>query len=240
MKTQVIYEDEDILVVHKPAGIATQTAHVGQQDVVSELKNYLAKSKGTQPYLGIVHRLDQPVEGLLVFAKNKQAAAALSAQLSGGSENETKHLNKHYYGILCGKTEQKEQELVDHLYKDPSGRAVVSELGADQKDRQAKRAVLRYRVLQEREVMGISLSLADIRIETGRFHQIRAQMAHAGMCLLGDLKYGNAESLMASKQLGVRNVALCAYELEFLHPIKKEKLKFRIMPLEKVFSNFQL
>ena len=95
MKTQVIYEDEDILVVHKPAGIATQTARVGQQDVVSELKNYLAKSKGTQPYLGIVHRLDQPVEGLLVFAKSKQSAAALAAQLSGAAGDESTSLNKH-------------------------------------------------------------------------------------------------------------------------------------------------
>lgn len=240
MKTQIVYEDEDILVVHKPAGIAAQTAHVGQQDVVSELKNYLAKSKGPQPYLGIVHRLDQPVEGLLVFAKSRQAAAALTAQLSGGAGDEPKTLNKHYYGIFCGKADKKEQELVDYLYKDSSGRAVVSESGAEQKDQQAKRAVLRYRVLQEAKVLGIPLSLADIQIETGRFHQIRAQMAHAGVCLLGDLKYGNAESLTVSKQLGVRNVALCACELEFLHPIKKEKLSFRIQPWEKVFSNFQL
>lgn len=240
MKTQVIYEDEDILVVHKPAGIATQTAQVGQQDVVSELKNYLAKSKGTQPYLGIVHRLDQPVEGLLVFAKSKQSAAALAAQLSGAAGDETKTLNKRYYGIFCGKTDKKEQELVDYLYKDFSGRAVVAKPGAEQKEKQAKRAVLRYRVLQEVEVMGIPLSLADIRIDTGRFHQIRAQMANGGMCLLGDLKYGNAESLTVSKQLGVLNVALCACELEFLHPIKKEKLSFRIIPQEKVFSNFQL
>lgn len=240
MKTQVIYEDEDILVVHKPAGIATQTARVGQQDVVSELKNYLAKSKGTQPYLGIVHRLDQPVEGLLVFAKSKQSAAALAAQLSGAAGDESTSLNKHYYGIFCGKTDKKEQELVDHLYKDPSGRAVVSDSERALKGQQAKRAVLRYRVLQEAEVNGILLSLADIQIETGRFHQIRAQMAHGGMCLLGDLKYGNADSLAFSKQLGVRYVALCAYEIEFLHPIKKEKMSFRIMPCEKVFSNFQL
>ena len=94
MKTQIVYEDNDIVVINKPAGLATQTARVGQPDVVSELKNYLRS-----PYLGIIHRLDQPVEGLLVFAKNKRAAAALSTQL----QSTEGVLNKQYYAVFCGK-----------------------------------------------------------------------------------------------------------------------------------------
>ena len=98
MRTKIIYEDNDIIIVHKPAGMATQTSRIGQQDVVSELKNYLARNDGSAvvagsptsgqaPYLGIVHRLDQPVEGLLVFAKSKEAAAKLTKQLSKGTLN---------------------------------------------------------------------------------------------------------------------------------------------------------
>ena len=80
MELQVIYEDDSVLVVYKPAGIATQTGRVGQKDMESILRNYLA-AKGESPYIGVVHRLDQPVEGVMVFAKNPQAAAALSAQV---------------------------------------------------------------------------------------------------------------------------------------------------------------
>ena len=86
MRTEIIYEDKSIMVVRKPAGLAAQTAKVGQQDVVSELKNYLR-----QPYLGIIHRLDQPVEGLLVFAKTRDAAAELTAQLQRQGEGGTLH-----------------------------------------------------------------------------------------------------------------------------------------------------
>ena len=114
MRTEILYEDEDVLVIHKPAGLPTQTAKVGQPDAVSELKNYLAKKSGSkgQPYLGIIHRLDQPVEGLLVFAKNKNAAAALTSQLQKKSEG----LNKQYQAIVCGKLPAEEGTLVDYLY----------------------------------------------------------------------------------------------------------------------------
>ena len=120
MRTEILYEDKSIMVVRKPAGLAVQSAGIGQPDVVSELKSYLAKlpdagrpgpGKG-EPYLGIVHRLDQPVEGLLVFAKDKKAAAALSKQLTEGA------LNKHYYAVLCGYPDCPEGDLVDYLRKE--------------------------------------------------------------------------------------------------------------------------
>ena len=227
MKSKIVYEDDQVLVVHKPAGLATQTSKISEPDVVSELKNYLTqnsdkKAQGNKDiYIGVVHRLDQPVEGLLVFAKNKQSAASLSKQLQGGT------LNKNYYAYVCGKTDKNQGELVDYLYKDSFGRAVI----ADEKDAKkidAKKAVLRYRIVKEVGLAvyekienlldGDRVYLTDIQIETGRFHQIRSQMSHANLPLLGDRKYGTKESMKIAEKLGIRTVALFAYSLEFVHP----------------------
>ncbi len=228
MKTEIIFEDRDIIVVRKPAGLATQTARVGQQDVVSELKNCLR-----QPYLGIIHRLDQPVEGLLVFAKNKSAAAGLTAQLQRQGEDGTLH--KRYYAVLCGRPDENEGRLVDYLYKNQDNRAVVAECegaaGA------AKKAVLSYRVLQTVDSPA-ELSLAEVVLETGRFHQIRAQMAHHGYPLLGDVRYGDERVRGLSLSLAVGDVALCAYYLKFVHPVSKREMCFRVKPQGKVFSFF--
>lgn len=140
MKTKIIFEDKDLLVIQKPAGLATQTARVDQPDVVSELKNYL----GGSAYLGIVHRLDQPVEGLLVFGKTKSAAASLTAQLQRQDMGGT--MNKRYYCVICGKAAAVEGQLVDYLYKDADGKAVVLSVEDAAKDSRAKRAVLQYRI----------------------------------------------------------------------------------------------
>ncbi|MDE5589818.1 MAG: RluA family pseudouridine synthase [Acetatifactor sp.] len=242
MKTEIIYEDKDLLVIRKPAGLATQTARVGQADVVSELKNYIAASGTAEPpYLGIIHRLDQPVEGLLVFAKNKKAAAALTKQLGGQGEDCT--LNKRYYAVLCGKPSQKEGELVDYMYKDiqKMGKAVIVENYTEYSGKGCKKAVLQYRILQMvRTPSGEDISLADIKIGTGRFHQIRAQMAHAGMALLGDEKYADEAVKACSRRLGIRTVALCAGSLAFVHPVTGERLHFDTRPRSEAFSFFEL
>jgi len=238
MRTSIQYEDKDILVVYKPAGLATQTSKVGQADVVSELKNYL---KGG--YVGVVHRLDQPVEGVLVFGKNKSSAAALTNQLSKGI------LNKHYYAVICGQPTETEAELVDYLTKTSDNKAQVSQPGGE-----AKKAVLHYKILEsltteeysmtdipENRTSGNTiLSLADIHIETGRFHQLRAQMSHAGYPLLGDVKYGTELSGQLSKQLNVRNVALCACELTLEHPTTHKKMNFQIKPQGIIFNRFSI
>lgn len=243
MMTEILHEDGDILVVYKPAGLATQTAKVGQPDVVSELKNYLQRTQkplqgaggGNIPYLGVIHRLDQPVEGLLVFAKNKSAAASLSGQLQRCRTEG--NFCKNYYAVLCGIPEEKEGELTGWLYKTRDSRAVVMDMpGKGQEDGKAKRAILRYRILQVREEFG--LALADIRLETGRFHQIRAQAAHAGTPLLGDRKYGTEETGEKTRELGVSQVALCASSLEFRHPVLKKEMRFQIKPKNKAFTYF--
>lgn len=226
MRISILFEDKYIVVIYKPAGLATQTAKVGQPDVVSELKNHL---KGG--YVGVVHRLDQPVEGLLVFGKTKEATAALSAQLAKGI------LNKHYQAVICGQPQATEGTLVDYLIKTPDNRAQVVEVPAEQalseKKDAPKKAVLHYQILKN---IFENVFLADIHIETGRFHQIRVQMAHAGMPLLGDAKYGTEESCGISRELGVRNVALCACEIILKHPVSGEKLRFQIEPKGAIFG----
>lgn len=248
MQTQIVYEDEAVLVIRKPAGLATESAGIGQKDVVSELKNYVAKKNpGKMPYLGVVHRLDQPVEGLLVFAKTKKAAENLTAQLGKGM------LKKEYLAVVCGKVPENTGRLVDYLAKE-KGMAVVkdaadaqSEKDADAQakkdadvqaekaaDAQAKKAVLTYMKKAETG----SLTLLAVQIETGRFHQIRAQLSHAGFPILGDEKYGSEESKELSREKKIRFTALCAASLSFRHPVTGKVMAFTQAPQNPAFAEF--
>lgn len=227
---RILHEDNDIIVCHKPAGIATQTARVGQADMVSEIANYLtAKRDGGEksPYVGVVHRLDQPVEGILVFAKNKQAAADLSRQAAG------EEMKKEYLALVCGKDMRRSGELTDYLLKDGktnTSRVVPAEVKG------AKEAWLSYEVLWEKPPE----ALVKICLHTGRHHQIRVQMANAGMPLLGDHKYAGEEVIALSKELGIRETALCAYRLSFTHPKTGEHMQFEISPEGAAFRNISM
>ena len=225
MKATILHEDNHIIVVHKPAGIAVQSARIGQADLVSELKKHLAKNAGSNPYLGVIHRLDQPVEGVLVFAKNPKAAAELSMQVQGDD------FCKEYLAVVCGKLENTQGELVDYLEKQ-NGIAVVTT------PEKGKKSVLQYRVLKETVAQEQPISLLHITLKTGRFHQIRVQFSRAGYALLGDKKYGSAESFALSEKLQVRNVALCAWTLTFNHPQTKEKLEYTVNPANPAFDLF--
>lgn len=288
---RILYEDNHILVCHKPAGIATQTARIGQADMVSEMENYLMRNltaggsngeaqggrRGNvsgRPHIYVVHRLDQPVEGILVFAKQQAAAAALSAQAAG------EDMEKEYLALVCdlrdnetagglqgdGQPAKRIQTgcqmqsgiLTDYLLKDAKtnmSRVVPPEVKG------AKEARLSYEILpktgktKEDILEGLSeeakmvrknairqeaaadwkqvlsqVMLARIRLYTGRHHQIRVQMANAGMPLLGDRKYAPKEAAALSERLGIREIALCAYRLSFCHPKTKERLCFEITP----------
>lgn len=240
MQTQIVYEDEAVLVIRKPAGLATESAGIGQKDVVSELKNYVAKKKpGKMPYLGVVHRLDQPVEGLLVFAKTKKAAENLTVQLGKGT------LKKEYLAVVCGKVPENTGRLVDYLAKE-KGMAVVKDAADAQAkkdadvqaekaaDSQAKKAVLTYTKKAETE----ELTLLAVQIETGRFHQIRAQLSHAGFPILGDEKYGSEESKELSREKKIRFTALCAASLSFRHPVTGKTMAFTQAPQNPAFADF--
>jgi len=227
----ILYEDNDIIICKKPPGLAVQTAKIGQQDLASQLRNYLARKGAKSPYLGIVHRLDQPVEGLLVFGKTKGATAGLNRQLQDGK------LQKNYYGVIWGIPEHNSGELVDYLTKDgvTDKAPIMSERVKPASA--AKKAILRYQVV-DGVVTPFFASLLDISIETGRFHQIRIQLSHAGLPLLGDRKYANEDVLEASHAAKVENVALCAYQIKLTHPKTGKKLSFSITPEGKAFTWF--
>lgn len=222
---EILFEDNDIILCHKPAGVATQTKRLGQQDMESLLKNYRAK-KGEPPYIGVVHRLDQPVEGIMVFAKNQKAAASLSKQVQ-------QHLiGKYYYAISANVPMEKEGILEDYLLTDKKTNftQVVdiknSKWSGTDHQKEAKHAKLEYRVVELKE----NKTLFDIKLHTGRQHQIRVQMAHMGCPLVGDSKYGDGTTSKA--------LALCSYKLEFEHPTTKKMLKFKIQPIGKEFIEF--
>ena len=210
MELQILYEDNAIIVCKKPAGVATQTKRLGQADMESLLKNYRA-GKGEQPYIGVVHRLDQPVEGVMVFAKTKEAAAGLSRQIA------TKAADKYYYAVTDGVPEQKKGTLEDYLLRD--GRTNTSEV-VPKGTPDAKRAALSYEVLEQKN----GRAVLAIKLETGRHHQIRVQLAHAGFPIVGDKKYNFKEHMTSSGG----TLLLCSYKIGFSHPNSHKKLEFEI------------
>ena len=222
-KLNIIYEDEAIIVCEKEAGIATQTKKIGQKDMESMLRTYRMQ-KGEPSYIGVVHRLDQPVRGVMVFAKTKEAAADLSRQVS------EKTADKYYYAVVDGVPKKEMDTLVDYLLKD--GKTNLSKVvGKDTKD--AKRAELSYEVLEKNETQ----ALLKIKLLTGRHHQIRVQMAYAGYPLLGDRKYNPVENETNLSKNSFQQLCLCSYKLSFLHPSTKRKMEFELQnpfQLEKI------
>jgi len=219
----IIYEDEHVLVVYKPSGVAVQTKRMGQKDMESVIKNYLAKD-GRPPYLGIIHRLDQPVEGVLVFAKNQKAAAELSRQAASKDG-----MGKEYLAVVCLKENSDKPDIPDKgtlknwLLKD--GKTNTSRV-VNKGAKDAKEAILEYEILHKNTEQGIAL--VKVLLKTGRHHQIRVQMAHAGMPLYGDTKYNP----MPQNKM----VALCAHRLTFEHPKTKKKLTFSREPENPAFT----
>lgn len=215
MGLNILYEDEQILVVKKDAGIPVQAGRMRMMDLQGLIKNelYRRNPKAGEPYLGVIHRLDQPVEGVMVFAKTPFAAGNLSDQVMDG------RMKKHYLALLCGKPSEKSGTLVDYLLKD--GRTNTSAVvKSGVKD--AKRSELNYRVLEERE----ETALVEVELLTGRHHQIRVQMANADWPLYGDTKYNPA----FQETTEYVQTALCAYKLSFVHPKTKKVMEFCIEP----------
>lgn len=215
MGLNTLYEDDELLVIKKDAGTPVQAGKMRIMDLEGIIKRelYMRDPKGGEPYLGIVHRLDQPVEGVMVFAKNQKAAAALSKQVTDGT------MKKHYLALVCGKPSEKEGTLVDYIQKD--GRSNTSKV-VPKGTKDAKRSELNYKVLKENE----ETALLEIELLTGRHHQIRVQMANAGWPLYGDTKY----NLAFAETTGYVQTALCAYKLSFVHPKTRKRMEFTIEP----------
>lgn len=218
----IIYEDKEFIVYNKPAGMLVQSDKSFQVDLVSSLLTYLVQ-KGEKPNLSVINRLDRPVSGLVLLAKNKEAAAKVSKELAAG------RMDKEYFAVVQGEFSCKKGVFTDYLQKDAKTNTsrVVSE-----KSRDAKKAVLEYEVIAVAESDEQSkdiLSLVRIHLLTGRHHQIRVQFSSRGHALYGDTKYNTK----FKDKKGWFQIALCSYKLSFLGKT------FTIKPGGEGFAYFQ-
>ena len=208
----IIFEDNHLLVVNKPINIPTQPDRSGDPDMLSMLKTYL-KEKYHKPgnvFLGLVHRLDRPTSGLIVFAKTSKAAARLSDQMR------RKKIRKDYLAVIHGVAD-KNGLLEHHLAKDRDNNIVSV---VPEGHREAKRATLTYETLETSD----DLTLVKIHLLTGRSHQIRVQFAEEGHPVWGDHKYGVAD------RGNENDLALHAFRLQLTHPTQKKELTFHSYP----------
>lgn len=212
-KLNILYEDNHIIVLIKPHNILTQSDITGEIDMLNLVKNYIKEkyNKPGEAFVGIVHRLDRPTGGVMVFARTSKAAARLSKQI------QDRTFKKHYFAVVHGDVRQKEGLLENYLKKDPKTNLVKI---APRSEQGAKQAILYYKQLQYVD----NLSLLDVEIKTGRSHQIRVQLSNMKNPIYGDNKYGSNISEPTT------NLALWAYSLDFVHPTTKVAMKFRCLP----------
>lgn len=213
----VVYEDNHIIVVVKPQNVPTQEDESKDKDLLTMVKEYI-KVKENKPgnvYVGLVHRLDRPTGGIMVFAKTSKSASRLTQEMHTGD------FKKRYLAVVVGKPREKRAKLVNYLLKNARTNTVqvVPELTTN-----AKRAELDYVVLDDSE----KVSLVEVNLATGRSHQIRVQLKHIGCPIYGDVKYGG------DKLAKGHNLALWAYELKFVHPTTKENMTFKCYPPEDI------
>ena len=205
-KLIVLYEDNHIIVVVKPCNVLSQGDSTKDISIMDMVKDYI-KEKYHKPgnvYLGLVHRLDRPVGGIMVFARSSKAASRLTKAF-------TEHtITKKYLAIVHGKVDNS-GKFIDYLKKDDNGNAIVSKDG--------KEAILEYELLKYDK--DHDCSLVSICLKTGRHHQIRVQFASRGHYLLGDQRYG---------VLDHKQISLFSYYLSFHHPVSKELLSFQYYP----------
>ena len=212
-KLNVLFEDNQIIVVEKPVNIPSQGDKTGDIDMLTLVKDYIREkyNKPGEVYLGLVHRLDRPVGGVMVFARNSKSAGRLSEQVR------IKEFKKNYLVIVDGKMEEEKGTLEDYLLKNE--RLNISKV-VPEGTKNAKLAKLDYEVLKyDKE---INLSVLKVNLHTGRHHQIRVQFASKNHSIYGDQKYG-------TRGRG-KQICLWAYELTITHPVKKEKMTFKVLP----------
>lgn len=208
----ILYEDNHVIVVLKPQNVPTCPDESGDDSLLDCVKRYIktAYDKPGNAYVGLVHRLDRPTGGVMVFAKTSKAAARLSAQMSGGD------FEKRYLAVLCGVPSRKSARLENYLRKNSINNTVYV---CTQTEEGAKFAALDYNVVGEKA----GLSLAEIKLHTGRTHQIRVQTAAINCPVFGDMRYGGEKAVKGK-------LALWAYSLRFNHPVTHERLRFVAEP----------
>jgi len=218
---RIIFIDNHLIAVTKPAGLLTQPDRNTDESLIDQTRQWI-KEKYNKPnniFLGLVHRLDRNVSGVVLFARTSKAASRLSKQFREGTPK------KHYRAIVLGKLKEEHTTLVHYLRKEKSLRATVF----PRETPTAKRSELSYEVINALE----NKSLLEVSLSTGRFHQIRAQMAFIGHPIIGDVKYG------APEPLPNQEIALYAHKLVFSHPVSNEEITLTA-PEPKTWEQFEL
>ena len=219
-KLNIFYEDNHLIVVEKKPNILSQADSTNDVDMLTIVKQYI-KEKYNKPgnvYLGLVHRLDRPVGGLMVFARTSKAASRLSEQV----RNHT--FKKTYLAVIRGRLEKKEDTYIDYLIKLDNGNTIVTN------EKEGKLSELSYKVLDYNQTS--DNTLVEIKLKTGRHHQIRVQFSSRGYPLCGDQRYGINDHTQ---------IALYAYKIEFNHPITKEIMNFENLSIDNEYlSKFTL
>jgi 23S rRNA pseudouridine1911/1915/1917 synthase len=211
LENQIIYEDNHLLVYNKMAGEIVQEDKTGDVSILANLQKFI-KNRDQKPgnaFVGVVHRLDRPVSGLLIFAKSSKAQTRLNEML------QKKEIKKVYHAIVKNKPPNNEDELIHYLKRNQQkNKTVVSNAN----DKDSKWSKLSYKILANSD----RYYLLEIQLETGRHHQIRSQLSAIGCPIKGDLKYG------AERSNDDGSISLHAYQISFIHPVKKELLTFKM------------
>ena len=221
-RVPVLYEDNHLLVVVKPANLPTQADASGDDDLLNILKRYIGEKyqKPGNVYMGLVHRLDRPVGGVMVFAKTSKAASRLSEAFAKHEQD------RKYLAVLQGELREK-REMVNYLLKTETGKNKFTVQAVPENTPGAKRAVLESEPIQIKN----GHTLTQVTLYTGRAHQIRVQHAAAGFPLWGDARYGNGKP--------GQQIALWAFRLSFKHPTKDETLTFTVLPEGGIWQEFE-
>ena len=268
---KIIYEDSELLVVEKPAGLESQSSKKLEPDMVSEIKSYLIRKEKKkereergrlspnvstfssteigEPYVGVIHRLDKPVTGVMVYAKTQDAAAFLSREV------QEQKMIKIYHAVICGKPVDNVGNFVDRMVMDKKRNYSFL---VDKSEKEGKKAELSYCVIGENRED--NTTLVEIQLKTGRHHQIRVQFAGHGLPLWGDSKYNPQfggtipsrkaltedllqEDSLAQQEKGMSKarepLALSAVSLSFIHPSTGKRMTFSIEPRTGAFRRFQ-
>lgn len=208
MEEQIVYEDNHLLVVNKKVGQLVQGDKTGDESLLESIKNFI-KIRDNKPgnvFLGLVHRIDRPTSGLVIYAKTSKALSRLTQMVKN------REIKKTYWAVVAKEMIPQTQRLIHYLKKnEKNNKAIVFPKATDG----AKEAILTYTVIKSLD----NYLLLEIDLETGRHHQIRAQLSKIGVPIKGDLKYGSPRS---NPDGGIH---LHARKLEFIHPVTKEKIE---------------
>ncbi|MDD3999856.1 MAG: RluA family pseudouridine synthase [Bacilli bacterium] len=226
MDLKIVYEDNHLLVVVKPANLLSQKDYTNDEDLLNLLKAYLKEkyNKLGNVYLGLVHRLDRRVSGLMVYAKTSKAASRLSETIRN------REFIKKYYALFLGELSPKRGVLRHYLKKVETKKGPLAKVSL-KTDGEAKEAILEYQVQKSVLIDGEIITLVEVNLITGRYNQIRAQFSKINKPLLNDYKYNY-------RGPNYGELGLICSELNFTHPTTKEKMSFNYFPEQGIWKKF--